>query len=462
MLLLVVLSMGILALLSAVPWSGITGNTLKDFNLLGDLFPRVTAEEPQPVEINAEQGSDAPEQLPSESAGIPTENDGNLPGEAVADSVVVHDAVDKAPVVDGCVMIESYLPDRAVLPGFRAALAQAGIRPVYVAMLGDSYIEGDIFAQDLRDMLQQDYGGCGVGHVALHCDFPGFRSSVRMSDSGWKLHDIRTMSHRDSIRQLSGDYAVAGVKAKASYKGNAKSQRTAAWERSSFYFLASDSGSVTLTTDGGSSTFAISPSSDVQCLSIPGNTGRFEVETNAPGLCGLGVRLDPSAGVVVDCMSIRGNSGLQLSRLNRRLCDQMAQYADYSLIILEYGMNALNDKESDYTAYGIGIKKAIDRLKSIYPGADILVLGVGDRGVKSGTAIVSLPACRAMVKAQRDAAAKAGVHFWDTRAAMGGEGSIAEWRRRRLVNADYIHVNHDGGRELAALLYKAMKSAANE
>ena len=61
-----------------------------------------------------------------------------------------------------------------------------------------------------------------------------------------------------------------------------------------------------------------------------------------------------------------------------------------------------------------------------------------------------------MVNAQRKAAADAGVHFWDTRAAMGGENAIAEWRKRRLVNADYIHLNHDGGRELADRLFKAI------
>ena len=38
-------------------------------------------------------------------------------------------------------------------------------RPVRIAMLGDSYIEGDILSADLRQLLQEHFGGSGVGLV---------------------------------------------------------------------------------------------------------------------------------------------------------------------------------------------------------------------------------------------------------------------------------------------------------
>ena len=34
----ITIALGLLMLLSAIPWSNLTGNTLKDFNLLSDLF----------------------------------------------------------------------------------------------------------------------------------------------------------------------------------------------------------------------------------------------------------------------------------------------------------------------------------------------------------------------------------------------------------------------------------------
>ena len=41
-------------------------------------------------------------------------------------------------------------------------------RPVRIAYFGDSFIEADILTADLREMLQQKYGGCGVGFVDVY------------------------------------------------------------------------------------------------------------------------------------------------------------------------------------------------------------------------------------------------------------------------------------------------------
>lgn len=47
-------------------------------------------------------------------------------------------------------------------------------RPVRVAFLGDSFIEADIFTQNVRQALQDMYGGCGVGYMPMHSDFRDF------------------------------------------------------------------------------------------------------------------------------------------------------------------------------------------------------------------------------------------------------------------------------------------------
>ena len=89
-------------------------------------------------------------------------------------------------------------------------------------------------------------------------------------------------------------------------------------------------------------------------------------------------------------------------------------------------------------------------------------MGVGDRGVKIGTEVQSLPTVTAMVQAQRETARRSGTHFWDTRAAMGGDRAVVDWRKRKLLNADYIHLNHAGGAELANLFDKALKHEIDE
>ncbi len=63
-----------------------------------------------------------------------------------------------------------------------------------------------------------------------------------------------------------------------------------------------------------------------------------------------------------------------------------------------------------------------------------------------------------MVSTQRAVARRCGIAFWDTREAMGGDDAIVNWRERKLVNADYIHLNHKGGEELARLFVDALKN----
>lgn len=465
MVIVVFISMGALFLLSAVPWGRITGNRIKDFNLIEDLVPR-----PKPAVV-AEAQPEAPaidpelENFMAENAK-PVEE---LPAEPVPEAVVEVDTsvvehvpavVEEVATVDsaGMVLIESY--GEAMLPRFKAALSRGKAR---VAVLGDSFIEGDIFTQDLRAMLQERYGGEGVGYVGMHSDFPGFRQTVRLGGRGWKMRDIRNFSGRDTVRTVSGEYGLASAGAKATYKGSKSRKALGSWSRSRFLFVSPDSGTVTLATDAGPRSFAVAPSGEVQMLELEGATGEFVVESDIPGMVGLGVYLDAAGGgVQVDCMSIRGNSGIGHRKMNMRLAAGMRRWVDYDLIVLEYGMNALSPEQYNYEPYAVAMAKVVERIRSCYPDADIIVLGVSDRGVKNGADVRSLHTCEAMVKAQRSAARRTGVHFWDTRMAMGGDNAVVDWRRRKLVNADYIHLNYAGGRELATLFYQSLNASLGE
>lgn len=70
----------------------------------------------------------------------------------------------------GMTCIEDYSDStlRGMTPFYRALdeLA-ANPRLVRIAYFGDSFIEADILTADLRAMLQERYGGCGVGFVTI-------------------------------------------------------------------------------------------------------------------------------------------------------------------------------------------------------------------------------------------------------------------------------------------------------
>ncbi len=433
---------------SAVPWSDITGNKIKDFCLLSELFPQ---NDPAPASAASPVIDPELEELmaaandATAAGNIAAPTPGNGADSTDSDTVAWIPPAAEAPKIDGHVVVETYT-GRQPLERFRQALAQAGERVVRIGVLGDSFIEGDIFTQNLRAMLQQQYGGAGVGYVCMQSAMPGFRQSVRQSGRGWEVYNILNMPRRDSIRYITGEYAVSSPGAYSEYRGTGQCATSGTWYNSTAIVIARDSCTVTMTVDGvAPRVFGLSPSAQPQRLELAGQTGKLKVEVLDSSLIGLGVYLDGTNGIALDCMSSRGSAGLNLRKLNASNCAAV----DYDLIIVEYGINALSADQNDYGYYRIGMTAALNRLKDMYPEADILMLGIADRGAKINGSVKSLPTCNAMTDAQRRAAQAAGVHFYDLRAAQGGENSIVEWRERQLVNADYIHLNHRGGHVLA-------------
>lgn len=462
---LVGLSFCILLCMSVLPWSKLTNNTLKDFNLFEDLFPVKSTPtttttsaivDPELEELMAQSNAPADETTSPDVAPFATDT--------IAADSTDQDEMEIEPfkVIEGSVAIENYTRGE-MLAHYKQALTEAPQRTVRVAVIGDSYIEGDIFCSHLRDILQQRYGGSGVGFMPAHCEFPGFRQTVAQSSNGWEMHDIRNMSRKDTLRTLSSDYGIGQLGAYSSFEGRKKFPTTKSWERTTFVYIAKQSGSINITDVSGQiQTFEVVPSDYPQAISVEGPTTKTRITCSVPGIVALGTYLDASNGVQLDCMSVRGNSGLGTSRINADLCRRIAKWADYDLIIVEFGMNVLSAEQTDYTPYMINMTAGIRHLQECYPNADIIIMGVGDRGVKVGTAIESLHTIEAMTSAQRETARRACVHFWDTRAAMGGDKAVVDWRKRKFLNADYIHLNHDGGGELANLFDKALTHALDE
>ena len=172
----------------------------------------------------------------------------------------------------------------------------------------------------------------------------------------------------------------------------------------------------------------------------------------------LGSWLDGASGVSLDCMSSRGYSGVTLQKVSPELCREMAKFIDYDLIILEFGINAMSSKQTDYSIYSSRLEKVIEHVRQCYPNADILLLGIGDRGEKINGEVHSMKAAPFMVEAQRTAARKAHCLFWDTREAMGGEDAIVTWSKNGLANKDYVHLTHKGGAKLAEPLFNAIQN----
>ncbi|MBD5163924.1 MAG: hypothetical protein HDT09_04420 [Bacteroidales bacterium] len=479
------ISMGALIGLSCLPWSRWTGNRIKDFDLFGDLFPKVeefveaetmidpelealmvTGLEPDTVSIPEELLFVGPDTLPAEGFAQVRLNtniaDSTALGEAAPELII--EPLSAAPVLaDGSIGIENYSAAKP-LANFARALEHVNERPVRIAVIGDSFIEGDILTQNLRDGLQEAYGGRGVGYVNMRTEMAGFRQSVNQSGGkGWKMTSIKEMKSSDTLLTLAGEYGRAEHKATSVYKGAKFSPRTKSWGRTSVLFIAPNHGNITISVDDDELySVNVSPSPMPQMITLDAETTIAEVTADLPGIIGLGTYLSDSTGIQLDCMSVRGYSGISHRRMNVPLAHGMAAHMPYDLIILEYGMNALSASQTNYVTYEKAMIATIERIREAYPLADILVLGISDRGHKKGGEVHSMATSAAMTQAQRKAASATGAHFWDMRAAMGGSDAVVQWRKDKLVNADYIHLNHKGGAAMAKLLQHAIQSSLNE
>lgn len=345
---------------------------------------------------------------------------------------------------------------------------------VRIAVLGDSYIEGDILTADLRMMLQQQYGGCGVGYVPVTSETYGFRRSVRHSFSGWDSHKVTDAdgSFDRSRETISGEYAIPDSAATVELRGQSRYySRLDSCDESSIYFRAYAPCTVTASINGSQQRqqFDVQPQHGIQMLTVNGNgskIGRIRWSVNASGdnYTFYGATMDCSQGIILDCYSMRSTAGHNLLGIPEQNLAEYDKLRHYDLIILMYGLNAITPEITNYAGYKERMCEVIDHLKRNCPSSGILVVSVGDRCERRDGEMRTMRGVLAMVKYQRLIAAESGVAFWSMFDAMGGEGSIVKMVESspREANGDYTHINFLGGRRLAGYFYNALLKGEDE
>ena len=139
---------------------------------------------------------------------------------------------------------------------------------------------------------------------------------------------------------------------------------------------------------------------------------------------------------------------------------QLANSAGASLKpINRYGLNVASDEVMNYTYYKDAMKPIVERLKTAFPEASVLIVGVGDRENKDENGeLRTMPGVKRLIRYQQALAAETGVAFWNMFEAMGGEGSMVEMvnHKPQMANYDYTHINFRGGKHIAGLLFETL------
>jgi len=378
----------------------------------------------------------------------------NLLSDILKKDVVVTDTVKvvKPVYADTCktgvTCVEDYSSDSTGLDIFLSALDSSKTQPVRIAWFGDSYVEGDILLDPLRDTLQAIFGGSGVGFLPITSEVAGFRQTVIHSFKNWKTYEI--VGERSDEHPLgpAGYSFVAEDGNYVSYTAE-KRNRLNKFPTAKLFYGNCDSATVLV----GESEMQLGSSNSIHRKNLAENISSLKFSVT--GKADLyGISMESNTGVCVDNFSMRGNSGIGLSSVGEKMYRNFDSLHHYDLVILSYGLNVANEKSKNYDWYVRSMKPTIAMMKRAFPHSSILVVGCSDRADNIDGELQTMPSVKRLVNEQRKMAADNEVCFWDLFTAMGGDSTMVRWAnmpKHSLTNKDYTHLTFYGGRKVAEI-----------
>lgn len=336
-------------------------------------------------------------------------------------------------------------------------------RPVRIGVFGDSFIEADILTADLREMLQQKFGGCGVGYVDITSPIKDFRPTVKHFFKGWRSYQPKDTLRFEQWRQgIASRYFIPYPNAYMELRGSSSyASRLDTCEQATIYFRNNHELQLAVRINNGNEeVYTLNPSAKVQKLTLQGKIGSVKWRIiNGEQSVFYGVALEGEKGIAVDNISLRGSSGLSLPGIPEETLKDFNALRPYDLIILQYGLNIVTPRGVNYDFYQNGMRETIAHLKKCYPHAGILLVSMADRNYKTDSGeIRTMKGVKNLVRYQKNIAIENNIAFWNMFEAMGGEGSMADLVHARpsKANYDYAHINFRGGKVLAGLLYESI------
>lgn len=326
-------------------------------------------------------------------------------------------------------------------------------RPVRIAFLGDSFIEGDILTSDLREYLQELYGGRGVGFIPL-APIDRYRNTINIDHEGWKTLSAINLGQKGKYL-FNGQCFIPQGTAYTGIRTTDSREHNRNFDTASLLYI--NEGEAKLRYGWGRSEkneVELPQGESLRLHTIDREdmrSGEFHILGNAD-FTGYGLFLNDNTGVCVDNYSLRSSSGLQLSRISTHMLSQLNRLIPYDLIILQYGMNVVEPDRKAYSVYEENMVKILSQLKEALPHTSFLIMGVGDRNYRSETGeMVTKIGVINLIEAQRSIARQTKVAFWNTYIAMGGRNSMTTFVTHSppMANKDYTHINYHGGRRIA-------------
>ncbi len=348
------------------------------------------------------------------------------------------------------------------LPNFRflanaldSVKQRVGSKKLRIGYWGDSAIEGDLVTQDLRRYFQRTYGGGGIGWVPITSPVAGYRITISHKFSeNWSSYTWMSPKKPAFSMGWGGTLGIPSSEkpswVRYQQKGTPVNVSLFLRNRQTAHTLTVSNREIEVDSTANLQRFGLGNGRVIN-LQWPINT-KDEV---------YGLSFESEEGVILDNLSLRGNSGLPLAQLNVGLTKQFARYLPYQCLVLQYGLNVANPELTSLHWYEVGLRRAIRHLKKLFPSTTILIIGVGDKSAKIDGEYRTDPSIPHIVGIQRKIAMEEKVCFWSLFHAMGGENAALDWIAQTppLLAKDYTHLSPAGAKKVASMLETALQTA---
>ena len=364
--------------------------------------------------------------------------------------------------IDDLIKYEKITGNTDQLKYFFEALKKVDNTLVRIAHLGDSIIEGDLVSAEMRDRLQAKFGGSGVGYQALTSADTQFRVTTEHEFSDdWTAYSLFGKKSRKYEYSLNGEIFIPANGSTVNYKMRDAYKRSSTFENIRVLYYEKDNSKISLTFDNKTEDLKLTPSPGLSEIvkSTGGNISEVGLKffpSNSTNI--VGVYLEPAKGIELDNYPFRGNTGDALTELSTEKVAALNKLLDYKLVILQFGLNAVSMRKSDFPKYKKELTKGIKNLKEALPETSIVLMGVSDKSKKKGSSFVTDPQVKELIKLQQEVVAETGIAFWNTFEAMGGENSMPKWVKSKpsYASSDFTHFNKSGADKIGEIFSKVL------
>jgi hypothetical protein len=352
-------------------------------------------------------------------------------------------------VDDGRGSLERFFQKTALL------LRGRGKDPVRIGVYADSNGTMDFMTGEMRRALQVSHGDSGHGFIALARPWSWYRHQYVVADYDDKAWDAFTVTTHPTPA-LDPYYGQGLIVAQSHQTGARTWVQTAPdgspigtrASRFEVYYLAwPPGGRFDVKVDGEVKASADThadgePHLGIARVDVPDGPHKMVAVTTSPRpvrLLGAVVERD-EPGFQVDGLGVGSLNCLCVLRESEALDHAIVEHRPYDLVVFHIGSNTWNPAVLDPVAC---MKESIARLRRAMPDVSVMIMTPPDWG-EHGMKVT--PGWMKKAEAQlRRSADEAPAAFYDFRAAMGGEGSMAKFLALGLTQGDGIHFNAKGG-----------------